>query len=401
MIFSTLPTTSIFFKENGVKRTLLCAIPCLLLGTGVFFVVNHAARARLIVAAVGELPNIPGCPLHESCVRALQEETAIFAPRFPAVYSGGIAGAGAAALMGAAFLLFGMKRREQLKKAMTVALVGILLPVFFGCQVNVDDKSGDKEDPPPDSIVDPTTGVSDAYINPFIGVWSDDADQYWQFRTNGTGGKAAAETGPFPDDFVFVVWSGEGNGDLAKAPASLLILEDSVLGSANPNPPPITVTRYEFAIDEENRVTLTPGGGGGGIIVLDRVSGSPQALSLTNPLIGEWTTKWSTNGSTWGTGINRWSLKYRADGTVKTYHHSAGHQFENGYGLRGNTLVTFGQLRFGGLPATNNAPVLATLTPQIDGTWRVKELQTTLPATGTNLVEWIYTKVDAAQWKEE
>ena len=75
--------------------------------------VNHAARAQLIVAAVGELPNIPGCPLHESCVKALQEETAIFAPRFPAVYSGGIAGVGAAALMGAAFLLFVGKKREQ------------------------------------------------------------------------------------------------------------------------------------------------------------------------------------------------------------------------------------------------------------------------------------------------
>jgi len=96
-----------------VKKTLLCAIPCLLLGTGVFFMVNHAARAQLIVAAVGELPNIPGCPLHESCVKALQEETAIFAPRFPAVYSGGIAGVGAAALMGAAFLLFVGKKREQ------------------------------------------------------------------------------------------------------------------------------------------------------------------------------------------------------------------------------------------------------------------------------------------------
>jgi len=96
-----------------MKKTLLCAIPCLLLGTGIFFVVNHAARARLIVAAVGELPNIPGCPLHESCVKALQEEWPLFAPRFPAATSGGIAGAGAAALMGAAFLLFSRKKREQ------------------------------------------------------------------------------------------------------------------------------------------------------------------------------------------------------------------------------------------------------------------------------------------------
>ena len=96
-----------------MKKILLCVIPCLLLGTGVFFMVNHTARARLIVAAVGELPNIPGCPLHESCVKALQEEGAVFAPLFPAVKSGGIAGAGVAALMGAAFLLFVGKKREQ------------------------------------------------------------------------------------------------------------------------------------------------------------------------------------------------------------------------------------------------------------------------------------------------
>ena len=95
-----------------MKKTLLCAIPCLLLGTAVFFVINHAARARLIVAALGELPNIPGCPLHESCVKALQEEWPLFAPRFPAATSGGIAGVGAAALMGAALLVF-RKRQEQ------------------------------------------------------------------------------------------------------------------------------------------------------------------------------------------------------------------------------------------------------------------------------------------------
>jgi len=96
-----------------MKKTLLCAIPCLLLGTGIFFVVNHTARAQLIVAAAGELPNIPGCPLHESCVKALHEDGAVMVPLFPAVKSGGIAGVGAAALMGAALLLFAGKRRER------------------------------------------------------------------------------------------------------------------------------------------------------------------------------------------------------------------------------------------------------------------------------------------------
>jgi len=95
-----------------MKKTLLLAIPCLLLGTGVFLVVNHAARARIIVAAAGELPNIPGCPLHETCVKALQEEWAVLTPRFPAVSYGAIAGAGVVVLMGAAFLLFSGKRRS-------------------------------------------------------------------------------------------------------------------------------------------------------------------------------------------------------------------------------------------------------------------------------------------------
>jgi hypothetical protein len=99
-------------EENEMKKLLLFAIPCLLLGTGIFFMVNHAARAQLIVATAGELPNIPGCPLHESCVNALLEEQTVIAPLFPAVYSGGIAGTGAAILMGAAFLfIVGRKRK--------------------------------------------------------------------------------------------------------------------------------------------------------------------------------------------------------------------------------------------------------------------------------------------------
>jgi len=93
-----------------MKKALLFAF-CLLLGAGVFFTVNHAVRARLITAAVGELPNIPGCPLHESCVKALQGEQAALAPLFPAVYTGGIAGMGAAVFMGAAFLLIERKKR--------------------------------------------------------------------------------------------------------------------------------------------------------------------------------------------------------------------------------------------------------------------------------------------------
>jgi hypothetical protein len=95
--------------QGGIdmKRILLTLIPCLLVGAAVFFTVNHGVRARLIVAAAGELPDIPGCPLHESCVKALQEERAASLPLFPAGAAGSLA-----AFAAGAFLLAGGKRRE-------------------------------------------------------------------------------------------------------------------------------------------------------------------------------------------------------------------------------------------------------------------------------------------------
>ena len=94
-----------------MKKILLCALPCLLLGTGVFFTVNHTVRARIILRTAGGLPAIPGCPLHESCVRALQTEQAAGTPLFPAGTAGSLAGTGAAALAGAVFLLADGKGR--------------------------------------------------------------------------------------------------------------------------------------------------------------------------------------------------------------------------------------------------------------------------------------------------
>ncbi|MDR1955373.1 MAG: hypothetical protein LBQ30_00790 [Treponema sp.] len=88
------------------RKRWLSLIPCLLVGTGVFFLVNHRARAQAIVAVAGELPYIPGCPLHEYCVKALQEERMAGMPRFPAGVPGGVAGLGSAALVGGAFLAF-------------------------------------------------------------------------------------------------------------------------------------------------------------------------------------------------------------------------------------------------------------------------------------------------------
>jgi len=218
-------------------------------------------------------------------------------------------------------------------------------------------------------------------VNPFIGVWKADtggntiALQYWQFRPDGTGGRAATQAGPFPDkddvqSFSFLFFDGKGT---QAAPPSLVILEGS----------PVTVTRYEFTI-AHNMAALTPGGGGGGLI-LEQISGEPQVLTLTNQLIGEWSADWSSGGE--HGAFSTWSIKYYTDGAVKVFHHGVGHQFENAYALRENTLVIYGAWRFG------IAPVIAELGQQGDGTWQLTETQT-----NPGPADWVYTKVEAAQW---
>jgi hypothetical protein len=207
-------------------------------------------------------------------------------------------------------------------------------------------------------------------VNPFTGVWNG-GGEYWEFRPDGTGGRAALASGPFPDDFGFFVYAGQ---DVQTAPmeGSLVVVDGS--GGADS----VNVTRYEFQITG-NQAVLSPAAGPS--LTLERISGGPEVLSLTNRLIGEWSAEWSSaHGLTW-------SLKYRVDGTVKTYHHEVGHQFENAYALRGNTLVLFGAWRFG------IAPVRAELSPLEDGKWQVTETQAE-PAPAT----WIYTKVVAAEW---
>jgi hypothetical protein len=206
-------------------------------------------------------------------------------------------------------------------------------------------------------------------FNPFIGVWKDDADTYWQFRTDGTGGRAETEEGPFPDDFSFFVYAGQ---DVLTAPpnGNLVILDGTTT---------ITVTRYEFAIAGNHAALINKSEGANK--TLEKISGSPHVLSLTNPLIGELSADWSDIH-----GL-RWSIKYRADGTVKTYHHQVRHQFENAYALRENTLVIFGGMRF------SINPVIAEITSIGSGRWQVIETQSS-PAPA----QWVYTKVIAAEW---
>ena len=208
-------------------------------------------------------------------------------------------------------------------------------------------------------------------INPFTGVWKETETQYWQFRRDGTGGRAAAPAGPFPNEFNFLFFNGKGT---QAAPPSLVLLEGS----------PVTVTCYKFSM-VNNRVILSPS------ITLERVSGAPQVISLANPLIGEWSAQWLSGGE--HGNYSTWSLKYYTDGTVKTYHHGVAHQFENAYALRGNTLVIFGAWRF------SFAPVIAEINLQENGKWRVIETELDPePTTNCTYAEWVYTKVAAAQW---
>lgn len=219
----------------------------------------------------------------------------------------------------------------------------------------------------PDLPVD----LHDTLMNPFIGVWKAEGE-YWQFRPDGTGGRAASATGAFPDDFSFLVYAGQ---DVRTTPSEgrLVILDDT--GGAS-----LVVTRYEFLI-KQNKATLTPDEGSP--VILKRVSGVPSVLNLKNQLIGEWLATWT--GDNHDGALGMWSLKYRTDGMVKTYHHGM-HQFENGYALRGNILVIFGKYRFS----------IAPVTAEIDfGSWQVNETQINPPS-----VKWVYKRVIAAEWKE-
>jgi hypothetical protein len=225
----------------------------------------------------------------------------------------------------------------------------------------------------PDLPADPHVPL----FNPFIGVWKT-GGEYWQFRTDGTGGRAVTEAGPFPDNFCFFIYAGQ---DVQSAPSrgTLVLLEDS--GG-------VDVIRYGFSIEHITMMgttmihaTLTPQPSGTSV-TLHRESGAPSALNLTNPLVGEWSARWTgSHGNN-----NTWSFKYRSDGTVKAYHHGS-HQFENAYALRHNILVVFGILRFG------TEPVIAGIQELENGKWQLSETQLNPPPS-----EWVYTKVASAEW---
>jgi hypothetical protein len=240
------------------------------------------------------------------------------------------------------------------KRFLMGAVLCILLPVFFGC-------GNDR----------------DTFIDPFIGIWKEADDLFWEFRIDGTGGTASTKAGPFGDDFSFFVYDGQGV-QLPPPNKSLVLVYD-----------PNTVYRFEFTIEGKEAVLTqapTPEDGAN-IVTLKRVKGSPQALELDNILIGEWVATWdSINGMTW-------SLRYRTDGTLRLFHHQVGHQFENGYAVRGNTLVIFGYMRFG---AFTGLPVIARIVPQ-PGRDNLKVIE----GVEEDYPIWNYIRVENAPWLPE
>jgi hypothetical protein len=254
--------------------------------------------------------------------------------------------------------------KQRKESFLAAAFLLILCLVFFGCENNPGATPGSENDP------------ADSLVNPFIGVWKV-GDQYWQFKTDGTGGKGTKKEGPFttaPFSF-FVYLESQFYVSSSYKQQSLVIFDDE------------NVTRYEFSIDQK-QATLTPKPSGTDI-TLEWVNGAPRALRLTNSLIGEYSATWYAANGTQNGGT--WSIAYYTDGTGKFYHNTAGHQFQNSYALRGNKLVIYGNMRFGGLSATTG-PIIATISKQEDGTLKITE---------TTGIYYIYTKVDAATWKPD
>jgi hypothetical protein len=242
------------------------------------------------------------------------------------------------------------------------ALIVLLMFGVFGC-------ADDPDDPHDDPV---------GMVNPLIGVWKA-GSEYWQFRTNGTGGKAASVAGSSSDNFSFFVYlESQFYASSSNKQQSLVLLDNS--GNA---------TRYLLAMTAPNRAVLTAPSEGGETITLEKVNGAPSALKLNNTLIGEYSATWYAANGTQSAGV--WSIAYYADGTAKFYHNSAGHQFQNSYAVRGDKLVIYGNMRFGGLNATIT-PIVATISKQGDGTLKITE---------TSGIYYVYTKVAAATWKPE
>jgi len=172
--------------------------------------------------------------------------------------------------------------------------------------------------------------------NIFMGQWKVNNDVYYRFNTDGTGGISKTPEGAFTEDFSFLSW--EGTGVTQNYPKLNTLL---LVGGSGNSLQDVTVKLYSYTASGD---TINLQDSDGNQLVFTRISGSPAVLNiLPNPLLGQWEAKW--NGGNHDGALGTWSLLYRSDGTVKTYHHKL-HQFDNAYLVRGNVLVILGEWRF-------------------------------------------------------
>jgi len=172
--------------------------------------------------------------------------------------------------------------------------------------------------------------------NIFVGQWTLNNGDYYRFNTDGTGSVSKSPEGSFIEDFSFLCW--EGTGITPNYPRQNTLLLASGPGNS---PQDVTVKLYSYTANGD---TIKAQDGDGNQLVFTRVSGTPAPLDVRpHPLLGQWEAKW--NGGNHDGALGTWSLLYRPDGTVKTYHHRL-HQFDNAYLVRGNVLITLGEWRF-------------------------------------------------------
>ncbi|AEF83495.1 hypothetical protein [Leadbettera azotonutricia] len=228
--------------------------------------------------------------------------------------------------------------------------------------------------------------------NPFIGRWQT-GSEYYEFREDGTGGVSSNLNGPFANDFSYFIWYGQGLGNLPKHNTLITAGGDTTTaGNAE-------IKQFAFLVNSNGTITctpqiLTPAANGSFTIAPDSAaaavfnplgSAANKSFALHNPFIGEWHAAW--NGSEHEGSDSTWSYQFRADGTVKTYHHGL-HQFENGYLVRGQVLVILGEWRFN----DNFGYISSTFTIHDNGNISSDEQD-------HGGLHWDFTRVDTAEWK--
>jgi len=172
--------------------------------------------------------------------------------------------------------------------------------------------------------------------NIFVGQWKLNSGSYYRFNTDGTGGISESPDGTIVEDFSFLTWQGTGITPGYPKLNTLLIAT-----GPGTSPQDITLKLYSYT---EDGATITAHDSEGNQMLFTRTAGSPAPLDVRpHPLLGQWEAKW--NGGNHDGALGTWSMLYRPDGTVKTYHHRL-HQFDNAYLVRGNILVIIGEWRF-------------------------------------------------------